>query len=266
MTDQVNPPVTPEVPGSDPAQNEQNAPQRPENVPEQFWDAEKGAVNTDALLAFYAEKSKPAEETPPVTPEADPNAPPQPDPNAPPEHVAKYNATVEKATAELQSETGVISEETYADFAAQGITREQIDTYVEGQQAKFELRQLHMHTEVGGAETYNALLAWGASNYTAEEIEAFNNQVFGASKDEAAKAVRALKQRYEDNMGIDPKLVTNGTGIVANAGYKNKAEWMADIRKPEYKKDPAVRESVRVKLEAALKAGVDMGVGVSVNG
>lgn len=33
---------------------------RPENVPEQFWNAEAGAVNTDALLTAYGEATKPA--------------------------------------------------------------------------------------------------------------------------------------------------------------------------------------------------------------
>lgn len=34
--------------------------ERPENVPEQFWNAETKAVNTDALLAAYGEATKPA--------------------------------------------------------------------------------------------------------------------------------------------------------------------------------------------------------------
>lgn len=32
---------------------------RPENIPEQFWNAEAGAVNTEALLGAYADATKP---------------------------------------------------------------------------------------------------------------------------------------------------------------------------------------------------------------
>ncbi len=234
--------------------------QRPDDIPEKFWDAEKGAVNTEALLKSYVElekaSSKPKEVEPPPV---DPNVVLPTPPNASEE----YTKAVEKATAELASESGAISEETYADFAKQGITREQIDTYVQGQIDRFELRKYQAEREYGGEQEYADALAWAGANYSAEEAEAFNNAVFGADKAKALEAVRGLKSRYEDNMGTEGRIVTNGTSAAPHNGYKSKAEWLKDVGSKEYKNDPAFREQVRVKLEAALKAGVDLGVSIS---
>lgn len=53
------------APQGDPASTENQAPVRPDNVPEKFWNAETGTVNTEALLASYTElektRSKPQE-------------------------------------------------------------------------------------------------------------------------------------------------------------------------------------------------------------
>jgi hypothetical protein len=246
-----------------------STPQRPENVPEKFWDAEKGAVNTDALLQSYVEleKTKAKPQDPPQDPpqgdqQGTEGEPPQPKDQSE-ASLAAYNAAVEKATAELQSETGAISDETYAEFAKQGITKDQIDTYVEGQHAKFELRKIHVEREVGGEDAYAAMLQWAGANYSPEEADAYNQTVFGGSRDNALQAARSLKAKYEEAMGTDGKIVTDGTGKTQTGGYTSKAEWMADMRKPEYKKDPAFRDAVRKKLETSLQNGVNMGVGVS---
>lgn len=228
-------------------------PVRPDNVPEKFWNAESGAVDTDALLTFYtdAEAARVAAE------EAAANAPP------PVDKAAKFVELSEKATEEL-AQNGVVSEETYAAYAADGVTREQVDLHIEGQHARFELRKIHAEREAGGEDEYSALLAWAGANYTPEEATAYNDTVFGPSKDSALQAVRALKTRYEAAMGTEGKIVTPGTTTGAPGGYTMKSEWLSDIRDPKYKSDPTFQDAVRRKLEVALKNGVNMGVSISV--
>lgn len=170
---------------------------------------------------------------------------------------------MQKAEAEL-AEGGVISDETYEAFSKQGISREQIDTYVEGQKAMFELRKVHVEREVGGEQVYADILTWAGANLSEADANAFNETVFGPNRDAALEAVRALKTRYENEMGTEGKIVTNGTGSTAAGGYTDKSEWLADLRKPEYKKDAKFRDTVRTKLETAMKNGVNMGVGVSM--
>lgn len=265
---------TPAPTEGQPQGNAPATPQRPEHVPEKFWDAETGTVNTEALLASYSElekaRSKPQEgaDGAPADEggegEGDGSdgdqTPPEGDQTPP---ATTYEATVQKAEAEL-TENGALTEETYADFEKQGISRERIDQHLAGQAALFELRKIHVEREVGGEDAYASILAWAGSHYTAEEAEAYNKTVFGADKAAALAAAKALKQRYEDAMGTDGKIVTDGTGGAAPGGYASRDEWRADLRNPEYKKSEAFRANVRKKLEVAMKNGVNLGVGVSV--
>lgn len=233
-------------------------PVRPDNVPEQFWDAENGVVNTEALLSFYSEVEAAKAAAAKEAEEAAANQAQNQE-----EKKTAYTQAVEKATAEL-AESGALSEETYATFEAQGIDRAQIDDYVDAQQARFELRKIHAETAAGGAEAYAELLSWAGANYTPEDAEAYNKAVFGADRDAALAAVASLKTRYEAEMGNDGKIVTPGTGTATPGGYATKTEWLSDMRKPEYKTDPGFREQVRKKMEIALKNGVNLGVSASV--
>ncbi len=264
-TETQNPEGQPQgTPEGQPQGTPTETPQRPDNVPEAFWDAEKGTVNTEALLASYAELA--SKQTPPEGgteggAEGEGDAPP---PEVPPSAADQYAATVEKANAELASETGQLSDETYAQFEQMGIARERVDEHIEGRKAVFELRKLYAEREAGGEDAYAGMLQWASANYTPEEAEAYNAAVFGNDKDAAMQAVRALKTRYEETMGNDGKIVTDGTGAPSTGGYTGRDEWLADLRNPEYKRNQAFRDNVKRKLEASMRAGTDMGIAASV--
>jgi hypothetical protein len=236
-------------------------PNRPEHIPEKFWDAETGTVRIDDLAKSYAELEKTGKKPDESTQEGE--GAPTENVETPP--VNPYEAALQRAEAEL-AEGDELSEETYVAFEAQGLTRDQVNLHIEGQKAIFEVRKLRSEAEVGGAEAYQGMLAWAAANYTAEEAEAYNAAVFTGSEADRQRAVAGLTQRYKENMGTDGKIVTNGTGNAGTGGYTTRSEWMADIQKPEYKKDAGFRDQVAKKLEASLAAGVNMGVGVNFTG
>ena len=236
-------------------------PSRPENVPEKFWNAETGSVNTEALLASYAEAEKRLSSPPEAVPA---EVPPTPDAPVTVTNTAAYEAAVAKATEEL-AQGDAISDETYAALEQSGVSRTQVDTYVAGQRAMFELRTMQVSAEVGGSEQYEALLAWAvAGNYSQDEASAFNTAVFGADKNAALDAARTLQKRYNDAMGTEGRMVMGQPANTAPGGYATKSEWLADIRKPEYKTDPGFRSQVEKKLHAAIRNGVPLGVSVSM--
>ncbi len=257
------------------ATNEGGAPQRPENIPEKFWNAETGAVNTEALLASYTEletaqatranEAAAAAEAARVAAAAEAAAQPQVQP--PVRDEAAYAAAVARATEEL-AQADVISEETYAALTATGgVTRAQVDTYVQGQRDANELRTLQIVGAAGGEDTYKAMVAWAvAGNYTAEEAESFNSVIFGKDKAAALAAVTTLKNRYDTDMGIDARMVAGESNNKLTGGYTTKSEWLADLRKPEYKKDEGFRAEVARKLAIAVKNRVPLGVSVNRRG
>lgn len=245
------------------------APQRPDNIPEKFWNAETGAVNTDALLASYTEletaqatRAAEAAEATRLAAEAEASAPPPPQP--PVRDEAAYAAAVARATEEL-AQSDSISEETYAALTETGgVTRAQVDTYVQGQRDANELRTLQIVGAAGGENAYKAMVEWAiAGNYTAEEAEQFNSVIFGKDKAAALAAVTSLKNRYDTDMGIDARMVSGESNNKLSGGYVTKSEWLADIRKPEYKRDESFRTEVARKMAIAVKNGVNLGVSVN---
>lgn len=235
------------------------APTRPDNVPEKFWNAETGAVNTEALLASYAEAERKLSEAPPQV-----ETPPAIEAPASVTNQEAYKAAATRASEEL-AQAGAISDETYGLLEAAGVPREAVDAHVAGQNAMFELRTLQVSSEVGGPDQYRALLDWAvAGSYTVEEAEAFNAAVFGPDKNAALEAVRTLQNRYNEAMGTEGRMVMGESANTVPGGYTTKSEWLADIRKPEYKSDPSFRAQVEQKLHAAIKNGVKLGVSANI--
>ncbi|WNH52434.1 capsid assembly protein [Stenotrophomonas oahuensis] len=254
---------------TDTTNTNEGAPQRPDNVPEKFWNAETGAVNTDALLASYTEletsqatraKADADAEAARVAAAAAAAVSPQ----VPVRDEAAYAAAVAKATEEL-AQSDSITDETYALLTETGgVTRAQVDTYVQGQRDANELRTLQIVGAAGGEDNYKAMVAWAvAGNYTAEEAESFNSVIFGKDKAAAVAAVATLKNRYDTDMGIDARMVTGESANKLTGGYTTKSEWLADMRKPEYKKDQSFRDEVQRKLAIAVKNNVNLGVSIN---
>jgi hypothetical protein len=152
------------APGTTPAAAPTKA-QRPDNVPEKFWDAEKGVVNTEALLKSYGEleraKSKPgladpSQTTKPATTPA-PKAPAAP---AKSDALTAAEAELAAATtpeAKAAAQTKVDSAKAADEAARQAAQSGALQSIVEGASAEWaEKGEL-------SAETYAKLEAQGLS-------------------------------------------------------------------------------------------------------
>lgn len=213
------------------------ASQRPENVPEEYWDADKGAVNTEALLAALAAKDTPA---------------PAPSEATTADAKAAVEATgVDYSALQSEYETdGALSDATYTKLASVGFDRATVDSFIAGQEALGQSLVATAHAESGGPENFAAMTAWARSAMTPAEINAFNNAV-GGSKEEMLLAVRGLKASYENANGRQPNLLGGRSPQGNTSGYASRAEMTAEIRDPRYSKDPAFRARVQARIGAS---------------
>lgn len=245
----------------DPPEGDQGQkPQRPENIPEKFWDAEKGVVNVEALAKSYTELEK-ARSAPPKEPTAEEKAAAE----AAAKDVKAGEAAGDALRAKAEQEWAAnetLSEDTYKAYEKAGVTREQINVYIEGQKALAEVRKNEAYSVVGGEEQYKAMQAWAAANLTEAEQAAYDRDVLGSpDKGVRTNAIRGLAARYTQAEGSDGKMIVpNNEGKPANEGFKSKAEMMAAMSDPKYKTSPAFRAEVAQKIAAASKAGVYLGV------
>lgn len=228
--------------------------ERPEHIPEKFWDAEKGEVRVEELAKSYAELEK--GKVKPDDKAADDKG------KAPDAEVeaaqAEFSKLREETTASIVA-TGAPSEEQYAAYEKRGFSRDDIDAFIAGQQAVGQLQVMEVHTAVGGKEAYDAAVAWARSSFSPEEVAAYDRDVHSADKAVMLNAARGLIARYQQANGTDGRSVTGKSNNgVSGASYASKAEMVKDMQDPKYAKDAAFREEVAKKIQASRASGVNL--------
>lgn len=247
-------------------------PQRPDHIPEKFWDAEKGEVRVDELAKSYSElekgksKSKdepPANETPEEKAAREASEKEALDAQAAARETlglpsADELTTLREALTEKMLAGEEFSDDDYAPWEKMGLDRDTVDTFKAGLVALGEVHKAKVYAEVGGEEAYTDMIDWARSAFSKEEIEAYDRDVHSRDTTVAMVAVRGLAARYREATGRSGRDITsNGSGKAVD-GYTSKAEMVADMRDPRYAKDAAFREEVARKVHAAAKAGVNL--------
>lgn len=217
--------------------------QRPEYLPEKFW--KDGKADYESLAKSYQELEKKLGGSPTTdpakAPAADPATQQQQTPQAQPLDFSKYSQ-------EFMS-SGALSEASYAELVAKGIPKEMVDTYVAGQQAIVQKTTSELLDTVGGAENFNAMKAWAASNLSDAELTMFNTQV-KAGTDSAKMALQWLNSKYTGTTGAQ-RLLSGSSGSSSNGnGFRSMAEVTAAMKDARYQTDPAYRADVAQRFAA----------------
>lgn len=237
-----------EAPKETPAEG---AKERPEGVPEKFWNAETGEVNTEALLKSYSELEAKMSGKEENQEGGDENAPEGGDAPAP------LTEAFSSAQTEY-AETGNLSDETIGKLEAAGIDRATIDTYVAGVKAIEAQMTQQAYTLVGGEDNYKAMIGWAKANLSETEAAAFDRAV--QSQDTMSLAIRGLYQQYQSANGNEPPAIngkpsSNSSGVSA---FKSSAEMKAAMADPRYKTDASYRDDVAKRIALARQQGVNV--------
>lgn len=241
-------------------------PQRPEHIPEKFWDAEKGEVRVEALAKSYAELERTRGEQPKEAPQETPKEQAQARPDgkiekaqgeqeqAPAEN--PLTSLMEKASAEY-SEGQSVTEETIAELAKAGIPPEIMQTYLKGLELITQQSMGEIYSFVEGEENYNQMADWASKTLTDAELEAYNSALDNPSLRE--NAVRGLYARYSAARPNEGRLVTpQGDTSAAGDVYTDRAQLIADQKDPRYQTDAAFRQSVVDKLQRSQRNGFQL--------
>lgn len=213
--------------------------QRPDTIPEKFWDATKGTVNTEALLKSYTElesklgqqQQEPAQQAT-QTQQA--------------EQTTQTTGDFTKYSQEY-AEKGTLSEDSYKELASRGIPKEMVDGYLEGQKLRATYGQDQVVASIGGREAFQTMSAWAATNLSEAELKGYNEQV-ATSVESAAIALQWLKSKYEGAVGKEPKLVSGRPAPQQSNGFRSKEEAYAAMRDKRYGKDAAYTADVAERL------------------
>lgn len=225
--------------------------EKPDWVPEKFWDAEKGEVRTEALAQSYKEleskqggkqEEKPKE--PPKATEGDPEAATQGD-------AAKALEEKGLDITTFQSEfdaNGALTDESYEALEKAGINRATVDAYIAGQKALAVQFQSEVKSIAGGDEGFAAMVEWASVNADPKDVAAYNRAIDSGDVDAAKLAVAGMYQKFQAARPDEPSLITASGGKVTGDAYESRAQMVADMQDPRYKSDPAFRKGVIDKI------------------
>lgn len=224
--------------------------ERPANVPEKFWDAKAGKVNTDAVLASNAElQAQFTKEKQGDTPEVKPEATPEGDTPEQTNAIATAQAAWE--------ENGELTEEHYTALEASGLDRQTVDGYIAGQKAIADGIMSHAYGLTQGEENFTAMHEWAGENLNEDELAAYNTQVMNAETSDYAIAQLFARFQEEGTMET-PLLNGDTTPAVSGEYFKSAAEMQDAMNDLKYKRDPAFRKEVEQKIARADAAGVNL--------
>ena len=197
------------------------------------------------LLKAYQElekKQSQGEEEPAAEAEEEPA---EEAPEVPPTEAALTRASEEYAKGELTDET--IEELSKMD--SKDLIKAYVEFYSKNQQQQaVQVEAKEIYDSVGGEDAYQSMVAWAASNLSADEITAYNEVTNTGSAAAVRFAVESLSNRYKNAEGYEAPLVTGSKSAPKVQGYRSHAELVADIGDPRYERDPAFRADVEAKL------------------
>lgn len=241
------------------------APQRPENVPEKFWDAEAGTVRTDALLKSYLELEK-TRAAPDAAPDPTDPAPVDEAPGGPQDEPTDEKAPAGAVSADLLAaaqaefaETQDLGEETRQKFLDAGIDAQTLDTYLAGVKALQEKLDNQIFDMAGGRDAYMQAVDWARENWSDAQIAKFDAALNDPDLRELSVAGLMAAAKITPPTSEGNLTVPNGA-IVASDVYTDKDQFLRDLAAADLKGDLLARKEAVQRLERSKKAGTLSGV------
>jgi hypothetical protein len=246
-------------------QKQPGGPQRPEGVPEQFWDATKGIIKADELAKSYAElrakmDAGKADEAAGDKTDEDPAQKgvkiERPDAAKKDEKAAEANplTTAVDAMAKAYAESGDVTEDHIKAVEDLGLPRAVIDTYMAGIKALEANMTAEVHKAAGGEDKFVEAQTWAAKGLSDADLDYYNANIDDPSK--RIQTVEWLMAKFSGARPGEGKLV-DGLPSTAAAGdvFETPAQVTAAMSDPKYATDPAYRRQVAEKMLRSQKAG-----------
>ena len=141
---------------------------------------------------------------------------------------------------------GELAPETYSKLQQSGLSKEVVDSYIQGQEAIQQQTINALQSEVGSEAEYQSMIQWAGSTLSESEQTAFNATLDNAES--ARFAIQGLHARYK---AANPQLIggnrTSGASS-SSRGFATKSDMMEAMSSPKYKVDHTYRAEVQRKL------------------
>lgn len=235
--------------------------QRPDWLPEKFYDPKTGQADLKKVVSSYAElerrNSAPAKGASPAS--VPPAATTTPTIDVP--SVPGLTPEQTKAYSDSLVQTGTLTPAQYTELAGKGYSKPVVDAYVKGlqadQQAAEAVSQARIADEqiggiidsIGGKSQLKSMQDWAVSTLSPDDLKAYNDSVSSADVSKVRLAVAGLRDQYVRANGSDPKQFSGSVPSPQDFDvFESRAQLTAAMNDPKYGKDPAYRRQIEAKL------------------
>ena len=147
------------------------------------------------------------------------------------------------------AETGALTDKSYNELAKQGLDKDLVNSYIDGQKAVADKNTKAIQDVAGGAENYTELVNWAGKNLSEAEQTTFNNMVDGGDVEQAKFAVQGLMMKSGTNSNPNQTKLFEGTSdITSPDAYTSVSQVTDAMNDPRYEKDPSFRKEVENKI------------------
>jgi len=243
--------INPEGPpggGSSQWKDSETSSEKPEGVPDKFWDTEKGEVDSASLLASYvALEQKLGSSTPVGETSADASSPtPDSTPSSPDSMQDQDKFNIGRYEDEYRANENQLKEESYTELHTKfGIDKGEVDKYIQYRQAEADSFAEEIFTMAGGEDSYRTLLGWAGNNLPAQDVARLNTILETSNQDQVRVEVLKLSNAYRDAVGAEPQSLVGGTTSTNRSGLKAFASIQEAVEARKDKRfslDPAYRQ------------------------
>lgn len=168
------------------------------------------------------------------------------------------SALVEEYISKYQDQGGALSEEDYQALASKGYSKEFVDTYIDGMNAKVnaeqEARVAALSEPYGGLGEVQKAIQWAKDAWSDADKQAFNESIATGDESVQKLLVASLMREYgvASTKAPEPSgpIHSNTTPPQPSKGYETKSAMMKDMADPRYKSDPSFNAAVQKKVLA----------------
>lgn len=219
------------------------------SLPSEIIEDELSALSKEELLAKLREQAK---ETPPEPTEGD----------------VVPSTIVDEFTTRFNANDGKFTEQDYVDLEAKGYSKEFVDTYVAGVQAKERAYYEGLLEPYGGMKEYADAIVFAKETWDTKQIETYNKALATADEATTQLLVSSLIKEYKSSKVTPtekgPITQTTQPRATSVQGYETKSDMTKDMNDPRYGKDASYTSKVEAKLlatdTAAWYSGVSRGM------
>lgn len=154
------------------------------------------------------------------------------------------------------NENGSLSEESYKKLEGFGFNKNDVDRYIQGQQAFAGTFTNSVYEVAGGQEEYTALVQWAADNVDSAVITDYNEALANLDQTNATRHLEYMKLKYQQGTPKEARRLEGDSGGTGMQPFTDKNEWQKAATNRLYGKDAKYTQMVDKRYLASRRKGI----------